>query len=125
MLAHGVTEELAPFVGLEVGQLVRRGCNGGEPIIEDDMEAGGDGAGVRIESNGNTACVFAGESHVDNSLGAGVPAGNLLAISEMLIELVDWASPRVQVVELALFPARTAKYINRCEPSGGIRHVIV
>ena len=53
ILVSAVPEDFVPFGGTKVRQLVRIGGYRRKPIIEHDVELGSDGAGLKVEDQGN------------------------------------------------------------------------
>ena len=53
------------------------------------------------------------ESHQLAEVGTSFPAGNLLAILELLLQGVDWAPKHMEVVELGLWKAGLGEHIMR------------
>ena len=99
------TKELGPQVGVEVGQGVFVGADGGEFVVEHHMVLGCDGTCSRVEHQGDGAGVLGAEAHEDFMVGPGHPAGKLLAIREGLVQHVDWTTPHMEVMELGLRPS--------------------
>ena len=93
------TKELGPQVGVEVGQGVFVGTNGGEFVVEYHMVLRCDGTCSRVEHQGDGAGMLGGDAHEDFTVGPGRPAGKLLAVR------VDWAPPHMEVMELGLRPS--------------------
>ena len=52
---------------VEVRKLVGRCGDSGEPVVEDDMELGGDVPGLWIEDERDGTCMFVGEAEVDGA----------------------------------------------------------
>jgi hypothetical protein len=111
VLVRRIPKEPNPFIRLKVGQFGVRG-NGGEPIIKHDMKLGCDCSRVHAEDKGNSAGVHQGVSHVHGALGAGLPTGNLLAVSDCRVQDVDRATPNVKVMELPLFPSGSSENVT-------------
>ena len=47
-------------------------------------------AGLRVENEGNGACMFVRESELDGASGAGSPARQFLAVGDHVVEDVHW-----------------------------------
>ena len=99
------TKELGPQVGVEVGQGVFVGADGGELVVEHHMVLGCDGTGSRVEYQGDGAGMLGAKAHEEFRVEPGRPAGKLLAVREGLVQHVDWTTPHMEVMELGLRPS--------------------
>jgi hypothetical protein len=99
------SKELVPFRSVNGGKTVKVGRDSGEPVVEDYVILGRDGAGFKIEHQGNGGRMVLTQSHICMASGARFPAGKLLAILHGFVEDVDRASPNVTILELGVWPA--------------------
>ena len=105
VLVGTFAEEVLPLRGAEVGQgcWVRGDCC--EPVIEDDMKLGSDGSSVKAQNEGDSGGMLRAHANENLSLRAGLPAWQLLAICDLLVEDVNRTPPHVKVLELRVGPA--------------------
>ena len=89
------------------------GSNGGKPIIKYNMILGSDGSCFKVQHQRRGAGVDRGESHQLAQVGTSLPTRYLLAILQLLLESVDWASKHMQIVELGLWEPGLGEYIMR------------
>ena len=99
------TKELGPQVGVEVGQGVFIGTDGGEFVVKHHMVLGCDGTCSQVEHQVDGAGMLGAEAHEDFTVGPGHPAGKLLAIREGLVQHIDRTTPHMEVMELGLRPS--------------------
>ena len=111
ILEHRITKETLPFVGFEGRQLTSGGGDGGEPVVVNKVELSGDASSVGIQEKGNCGGMIWGEAEVDVTCGARLPARNLLAIRNPLVQHIARAAPDHEIVELGVRPTLTGEEI--------------
>jgi hypothetical protein len=113
ILIGGFTEEGVPVGAVEIGEFGWISHNCSKPIIERHMELRSDGSGLEIEDKGDRARVPIAHPHVHVALRARLPARDLLASRDSVIEDVDRTAPHMEIPEFGLRPAGPCKDVDR------------
>ena len=86
-------EDVVPCGGEVVG--VGERVHGRKGVVKDGMVARGDFACADVEDEGNQGRMEFGETHEHAEAGSGVPLGDGLAISDVIVKDVDGAAEDV------------------------------
>jgi hypothetical protein len=108
-------EEGVPVRAVKIGELGWISHNSCEPIIEGHMKLGSDGAGLKIQDEGNRTRVPITHPHVHVALRSRLPARDLLASRDSVIENVNRTAPHMKISKLCLRPAGPGEDVNRRE----------
>jgi hypothetical protein len=113
ILIRRFTEEGMPVRAVEVGELGWIGHNCSKPIIERYMKLWSDGPRLEVQHQRDHTRVPIAHSHVHVVLRARLPARDLLASRESVIEDVNRTAPHVKITELCLQPAHAGEDVDR------------
>ena len=100
VLVGTFAEEVLPLRGAEVGQGRWVGGDCCEPVVKNHMELRSDGSSVEAQNEGDSGGMLRAHANEDLSLRAGLPAWQLLAVRDLLVEDVNGAPPHVKVLKL-------------------------
>ena len=85
VLIGGLSKKLCPSVGIEIGEVVYVGRDGGKPVVENDMKLSCDISGCRIKNKRDGAGVFGRESHIGAADAAWGPSWKLFPVGDCLV----------------------------------------